>query len=144
MIEFFIAAITGLGSSAVATYFLKRYVTNMDSDVKGLAKNLQHHSEKMSLHQMQFHNHKIEMINMVAKSKEEFQKIEKSFTEKTTQILIDLRETKTELKSLLEENKDRKQSDKEVHGKIIMILNKMPLLENQYHELLREVRGRFK
>ncbi len=141
MLEILVSIISGAACSAIATYFLKRYVTEIDDDIKKTSKELKEHSETMSHNQMALHNYKLEIQKAFSDTREEFRKIEQSFTSKTNQILLDLKETKVEMRQLLDESKERKVNDKEVNGKVIMILNKVPLIEEQYREILHMLRG---
>ncbi len=141
MLEILLSLISGAACSAVATYFLKRYVAQIDKDLVQASEDLKDHSQKMSHNQLAFHNYKLEIQKTISDTRDEFRKIEKSFNEKTTQILLDMRETKVELKQLLDDSKERKTGDKEVNGKVIMILNKIPLIEEQYREVLHLLRG---
>jgi hypothetical protein len=122
--------------AGVATYFLKRYISINDNDIKTFRHDLNRFSEKIFIHTKELAEHKVEVVKAISDSRDSFRKIEERILDKTSQVMIDLKETKVLLSKVMDDQKEKKQEDKEINGKIIWILNKIPLIESQYQEII--------
>jgi hypothetical protein len=126
----------------IATFFIKRYISINDKDIGHLKKDLNYYSERLTVYSKELSEHKIEMVKAIAGARDGFRDVEERIMERTSQVLIDLRETKAVLAQITDEQKTRRQEDKDLHGKIIWIVNKIPLIETQYQDILNVLHRR--
>jgi vacuolar-type H+-ATPase subunit I/STV1 len=122
--------------AVIATFFLKRYISMNDRDIKNLRSDLNHHAERIFVHSKELSDHKVEVVKAIASAKDNFRTVEERILEKTSNVLTELRETKVSLNQALQDLKEKKNDDKEMYGKIIWVMNKIPLIENQYQDIL--------